>query len=125
MLGDVLRRKVHLLANASNKKVGSDAFWVILRDIAREEIIKYGDCVDSDIIIPIYYEILLNNLEYIPDYFKEILPSNNQERYRVINRNLFSSNAFHPDGLANQNGISAYKTMNANKKGERIVYKKQ
>jgi hypothetical protein len=51
------------------------------------------------------------------------LPSNKQKRYRVINRNLFSSNAFHADGLANHDYIEAYKEINADKKGERIVYK--
>ena len=61
----------------------------------------------------------------MPLYFQEILPSNKQERFRVIIRNLFSSNAFHPDGLANQAGIYAYREVNEMKKGERIVYQKQ
>ena len=39
------------------------------------------------------------------------------------NRNVWSSNAFHPDGLAHQKGIIAYKEINENKKGSRIVYK--
>ena len=57
-----------------------------------------------------------------PPYFLEKLSSNHQERYRVINRNLWSSNAFHPNGLANQKEILAYKEINEDKKGERIVY---
>ena len=61
---------------------------------------------------------------YIPDYFQETLSSNHQERFRVIIRNLFSSNAFHPDGLANQPGIYAYKEINQYKKGKRIVFQK-
>ena len=125
MLGDVLKRNLSKLKYASIKKVGKDAFWVILRDIAVEEIIEYGGPIDSDTIIPLYYGILCDNLSYIPQYFQEILPSNKQERFRVIIRNLFSSNAFHPDGLANQEGINAYKEINEFKKGERIVYQKQ
>lgn len=124
MLGDVLKREMWRLRYASEKKVGDDAFWVILRNIAVNEIIEYGDYIDSDTIIPIYYEIMCENIEHIPLYFRERLPSNNQERFRVIIRNLFSSNAFHPDGLANQEGIYAYKEVNESKKGERIVYRK-
>ena len=124
MLGDVLKREMWRLRYASEKKVGENAFWIILRKIAVEEIIEYEDFVDSDIIIPIYYEIMCENTETIPIYFRERLPSNNQERFRVVIRNLFSSNAFHPDGLANQKGIYAYKEINELKKGERIVYHK-
>lgn len=125
MLGEVLRKRLPLLLTSSTKKTSSNAFWIILRDIAREEIIELEEPVDSDTIIPIYYDILSSNLDYIPEYFQEVLPSNHQERYRVINRNLFSSNAFHPDGLANQKGIRAYKEINENKKGERIVFVKE
>ena len=124
MLGDILKREIWRLRYASEKKVGDDAFWIILRNIAVDEIIEYGDYIDSDTIIPIYYEIMRENIEHIPLYFRERLPSNNQERFRVIIRNLFSSNAFHPDGLANQEGIYAYKEVNESKKGERIVYRK-
>ena len=125
MLGDVLKRNLNKLKYASIKKIGNDTFWVILRNIAVEEIIEYGRAIDSDTIIPLYYGILCENLHCVPSYFKEILPSNKQERFRVIIRNLFSSNAFHPDGLANQEGIYAYKEINEMKKGERIVYQKQ
>lgn len=124
MLGDVLKREIHNLQYSSSKKVGPDAFWIILRNIAVKEIIEYGGPIDSDTIIPLYYEIMCQNLNFIPEYFQEVLPSNNQERYRVIIRNLFSSNAFHPDGLANQKGIYAYKEINEFKKGDRIVYQK-
>lgn len=124
MLGDVLKREIHNLQYSSSKKVGPDAFWIILRNIAVEEIIEYGDPIDSDTIIPVYYEIMSQNLNFIPEYFQEVLLSNNQERYRVIIRNLFSSNAFHPDGLANQEGINAYREINEFKKGDRIVYQK-
>ena len=124
MLGDVLKREVHKLRYSSTKKSGDDAFWVILRGIAVKEIIEYGHPIDSDTIIPLYYDILCDNLDCIPLYHQEVLPSNNQERFRVIVRNLFSSNAFHPDGLANQEGIYAYKETNELKKGERIVYQR-
>lgn len=123
MVGDILKKRINELSMSSTKKVGHDAFWVILRDIAREEILNiYPQKIDSDTIVPIYYDILSSNLDNIPDYFQEKLDSNNQERFRVINRNLFTSNAFHPDGLANQDGIIAYKEINESKKGERIVY---
>ena len=123
MLGSVLKSRIAELSTASVNKLSREAFWVILRDIAKEEIISlYPQKVDSDTIVPVYYEILSSNLSYIPDYFQVKLDSNNQERFRVINRNLFTSNAFHPDGLANQDGIVAYKEINEEKKGERIVY---
>lgn len=123
MLGDVLKRRLHELSKASNKKVGKDAFWVILRDIAREEIIALSpQRISSDQIVPVYYEILQENEDMIPPYFLEKL-NNNQERYRVTNRNLFTSNAFNPDGLANQDGIDAIKDINPYKKGYKIIYK--
>lgn len=125
MLGDVLKRNLNMLANSSLKKTDQNAFWIVMRDIAVQEIVEHNQPIDSDTIIPLYYDILRNNLQFVPQYFQEILPSNKQERFRVVIRNLFSSNAFHPDGLANQNGISAYKEMNELKKGERIVYQKQ
>ena len=125
MLGDVLKKNISLLKNTTTKKVGSDAFWIVLRGIAIEEIKQYSGIVDSDIIIPIYYKIVCDNLDQIPEYFQEILPSNKQERFRVIIRNLFSSNAFHTDGLANQPGIIAKKEVNESKKGMRVVYRYQ
>lgn len=121
--GDYLRSHLHMLSDASTKKVGSDAFWEILKWIAVHEILDmYPQKIDSDTAVPIYFEILNENEDQFPSYFSEKLPSNHQERYRVINRNLWTSNAFHPDGLANQKEISAYKEINEFKKGERIVY---
>lgn len=123
MIGDVLKRNLNRISTANENKTNSNALWKILRDIAKEEIIElYPSKVDSDTIVPIYYLILKENLDYIPDFYKEKLKSNNQERFRVICRNIFSSNAFHPDGLANQEGIIAYKAINENKKGERIIF---
>lgn len=122
MIGDVLRRKIYLLKNASTNPNDKNAFWKILRDIAKEEILENGQTVDSDIIIPLYYEICLENLEYIPSYYQIVLQSNKQERFRVIIRNIFSSNSFHKEGLANQEGIRAKKLPNPYKKGEKIVF---
>lgn len=123
MIGDVLKRNLNKISTANENKTNSNALWKILRDIAKEEIIEaYPSKIDSNIIVPIYYLILKENLDYVPDFYKEKLKSNNQERFRVICRNIFSSNAFHPDGLANQEGIIAYKAINENKKGERIIF---
>ncbi len=124
MLGDVLKRDLWKLKRTSKKKNDNNAFWIVLRDIAKQEIIEYCDYIDSDTIIPLYYQILNENREFIPSFYKGVLKSNKQERFRVIIRNVFSSNAFHKDGLANQEGIIAYKEVNREKKGERIVYKK-
>lgn len=122
MIGDVLEKNIKKLSQAN--KTGNNKFWIILRDIAKEEIISYGEKVDSDIIVSIYYKIMCQNLEYIPDYFKGTMPSNGQERFRVICRNIFTSNAFHSAGLAKQDGIKAYKIDNPHKKGKKIVFQK-
>lgn len=123
MFGDVLRKKAYLLSSASTKKVGENAFWVILRNIAAEDIRAcYPDKVDSANAVPLYYSILKENEQYIPSEFLETMESNGQEKYRVKNRNMWTSNAFHPDGLANQNGIIAERILNENRKGDRIVY---
>ena len=123
MFGDVLRNKICLLASTSAKKSGEDAFWITLRNIAIEDIKAcYPEKVDSNNAIGIYYSILKNNEKYIPVELVERLPSNGQEKYRVINRNLWSSNAFHPDGLANQEGIIAKRFFNCERRGERIIY---
>lgn len=121
--GDVLRRNMHQLSSASENKCAVDAFWIILRDIAVQEILAiYPSKVDSDIAVEVYYNILCANEALIPSYFKEKLKSNKQERFRVINRNMWTSNAFHPDGLANQPQINAHKEINPDRKGEKIVY---
>lgn len=125
MLGDVLKRNLYKLKNTTSKRSGNDAFWIVLRDIAVEEIIEHEDLIDSDTIIPLYYNILRDNLMFIPEHYKMTLPSNHQERFRIVIRNIFSSNSFNVDGLANQPGIIAYKEINEYKKGERIVYRKR
>ena len=121
--GDYLRNNIKLLSKASTKKVGLDAFWEILKRIAVKDILAiYPQKIDSDVAVPVYFEILQENEQYLSPYFKQKLQSNKQERYRVINRNLWTSNAFHTDGLANQKEIIAYKEVNEEKKGERIIY---
>lgn len=121
--GDVLKKSMHQLTDASKNKRAHDAFWIILRDIAVQEILDvYPSKVDSDIAVEIYYNILCDNIALIPPYFREKLHSNKQEKFRVINRNMWTSNAFHPEGLANQPQIIAYKEINPDRKGEKIVY---
>lgn len=122
-LGKVLQLRIGELKDSSENKFSPNAFWIKLRDIAKEEIQSvYPDKVDSDIIVPIYYDILSKNLDSIPPYFRMTLPSNGQERFRVINRNMFTSNAFNPEGLAHQKGIKADKYINESKKGLRVIY---
>lgn len=122
--GDVLKANLYKLKSCSIKKNAPNTFWKVLRDIAVKEIkANYPFKVDSDTAISVYYDILSENENFIPSYYKEKYQCNGQERYRVGNRNVWSSNAFHPDGLAHQKGIIAYKEINENKKGSRIVYK--
>jgi len=121
--GDVLKRRIHELSWASENKCSNNAFWIVLRDIAVQEILAvYPSKVDSDVGVSVYYHILLANKDLLPLFFREKLESNRQERFRVINRNIWTSNAFHADGLANQPGIKAYKQINPDRKGQRIVY---
>lgn len=120
--GDVLKQKIYLLKNAIKNKNSNNAFWKVLQDIIVEDIKKFNQPIDSNILIPIYYKILKNNEQYLPDFVLERLKSNNQERYRVILRNLVTSNAFHKDGLANKPNIIANKKLNKNRRGEKIIY---
>ena len=123
MFGDILRKKISLLQFTSYKKYGDDAFWVVLRNIAVEDIKAcYPEKVDTINAVPLYYAILQENERYIPNELLETEPSNGQEKYRVLNRNMWTSNAFHPEGLANQEGIFAEKSLNETRKGNRIVY---
>lgn len=123
MLGDVLKKRISELKTCSENSRSENALWKKLRDIAVEEIIVHNQPIDSDIIVPIYYEILMQNKKYIPITFLKIL-NNNQERIRVLNRNLFTSNCLHKDGLGNQKGIKVKKIVNVNRKGFRYVFEK-
>lgn len=120
MLGDVLKNNLYKLRNTSKNN-----FWIVLRDIAYQEIIELNSKVDSDQIIPVYYKIIKQNIDQIPDYFAQTLKSNKQERFRVVIRNLFTSNALHSSGLGRMKGIKAYKQINENKKGYRNVFYKE
>lgn len=126
MLGDVLKRRVSELKDTTDSKGGNNPFWKKLRDIAREEILDLAPSkVDSNRIIPVYYKILSQNLDCLPEGMKRTIPSNNQERYRVAIRNLFSTNVNnyrHPEGLANQPGIKAYQVYNSDRRGKKTVY---
>ena len=75
MLGDVLKKRISELKNTSPTKGGDNPFWKKLRDIAREEILElYPAKVDSNVIIPVYYKILKDNLDCLPNLMKEIVP---------------------------------------------------
>jgi hypothetical protein len=106
-----------------DNKSSDKAFWLALRNTAIEDIRRCSPHkVDSDVAIQVYYSILSDNMSLLPDFVCTTLPSNKQERFRVINRNMFSSNAFHPEGLANQRGIHAVKNDNTERKGAKIVF---
>ena len=123
MFGNILEKNIYKLKNASPKKNSENAFWRILIEIAVEELKEYSPKkIDSSCAIEIYYKILNKNESYIPDYFKEKNKSNNQERYRVANRNVWSSNNRNKNGLANQRGISAIRMMNEEKRGYKTIY---
>lgn len=123
MFGDVLKKRLYELQKSSLKKSDYNAFWRVLRNIAVEDILKIAPLkVDSDIAIAIYYDILSKNEGILPATLRMKLNSNNQERFRVVNRNLWSSNAFHPEGIANQPGIKTLVKMNENRKGKKIIF---
>ena len=123
--GDCLLKKLHEneFMTCSENKNSPQAFWVMLRDAAVEDIKCISPSkIDSDVAISFYYDILSVNTDYLPDFICDIVPSVKQERFRVANRNLFSSNAFHSEGLENIKGIYSYKIYNSKCKGEKIVY---
>lgn len=119
--GDVLKRDMYKLSSASENKCAKNSFWIILRDIAVKDILECRHEVYSDIAIDIYYKILCENIKFIPSHFRKKL-KNKQESFRVINRNIWTSNAFNKKGLANHPQIEAHKQINPNKKGSRIVF---
>lgn len=123
MFGDILEKNIYRFKNASSKKNSKDAFWIILRDIAIEELKEYSpNEIDSGYATEIYYKILNKHETYLPEHFKEKIKSNNQERYRVINRNLWSSNNNNSNGLCKQPGVCAKSKMNEDKSGYKTVY---
>lgn len=124
--GDVLRNKIQVLRSASDNSRSEKAFWVLLRDIAIEDICDmYPKAIDSDIAIPIYYAILVENLDKIPRRFKQKLKSNGQERFRVILRNIFSSNALHANGIGGSKLIEVRKEINETRNGYRVRFRRK
>lgn len=123
--GDCLKKKLfaNIFLSCEDKKTSQNAFWVVLRNAAVEDIRNiYPQKIDSDRAVSIYYTILSNNMDYLPDFVCVVLPSNGQERFRVINRNMFTSNSFHLSGLANHPNIIAKRVDNDNRKGEKIIF---
>lgn len=123
--GDCLQKSLYenRFLSCDKKKTSQNAFWIILRDTAVEDIHNiYPQKIDSDRAISIYYTILSKNMDFLPDFVCKVLPSNKQEKFRVINRNMFTSNAFHVAGLANQPSILAEKVDNDNRRGAKIVF---
>ncbi len=124
--GDVLRNKIQVLRSASENSRSDKAFWVLLRDMAIEDICDiYPKAIDSDIAIPIYYEILVENLDKIPIRFKQKLKSNGQERFRVILRNIFSSNALHANGIGGSKLIEVRKVISETRNGYRVRFRRK
>ena len=81
--GDVLKANLYKLKSCSIKKNAPDTFWKVLRDIAVEEIkANYPFKVDSDTAISVYYDILSENENFIPRYYKEI--NENKKGSRVV-----------------------------------------
>lgn len=124
MFGDVLKRRLPELKDTiDSKKEIPNAYWVVFRDIIIEELKEYGNWVDSDIAIETYYYILNSNESFIPDFKKKILKSNGQESYRVCNRNMWSSNAWHRTGLESIVAIKSVQEPNYKRKGNKRLYK--
>ncbi len=123
--GDCLKQKLQSgdFLKCENKKFSKMAFWVVLRDVAVEDLKACApQKIDSDRAVSIYYDILDENMDFLPDFICDVVPSNGQAKFRVANRNLFTSNAFHPDGLGNQKGVCAEKVYNEGRKGEKIIF---
>ena len=123
MFGNILEKNIYMFKNASLNKKSKNAFWIILRDIAVEELKEYSpNEIDSGYATEIYYKILNEHESYLPNHFQEKIKSNNQERYRVINRNLWSSNNNNPNGLCKQSGVCARTEMNEDRSGKKTIY---
>ena len=125
MVGDILEKRIKEISFASDGsgEKGGKKLWQILKNIALEELKNAAPGrVSSNDIIPIYYRIVFENQNLLPNYCRERLPSNKQERYRVIIRNLFVTNAFHQDGLASCKEIRAVKVVNESRRGCRVIY---
>lgn len=123
MVGDVLKNNLDKIKKSNDARHGNDAFCEVIKRIAIEEInALYPKKVDSDVIIEIYYKILLENIECVPLSMRKNVPSSKQHRFRIAIRNIFTSNAYHSNGLANSPYLKAVKKVNENRKGRRYSY---
>lgn len=91
----------------SIKNTGKD-FYIFLKEcFICDLILNYNKTNANHIywsneIIPIYYEILKENETFLPEETLEINDSTQQKKYRIINRNIFSSNSDNKNGLQNR-----------------------
>ncbi len=123
MLGDILISRLNEVKQSKDKRSGNDAFCEVIKRIAIDEINAiYPKKIDSDIIVEVYYNILLNNLDYIPASLKKLSPSNGQYRFRIAVRNIFTSNSDHSNGLSNNSKLHTVKIVNDARKGKHYTY---
>ena len=69
--GDCLKSKLKNgdFLNCEEKKNSDKAFWVVLRDTAVEDLRKCSpQKIDSNAAIRIYYGILFENMDFLPDF---------------------------------------------------------
>lgn len=123
MIGDVLKKNLDKVQNSIDARRGHNAFCEVIKRIAIEEInALYPEKVDSDVIVEIYYKILLENIECVPISMRNLSSSNDQYRFRISVRNIFTSNASHANGLANCPYLKVVKIVNEDRKGRRYSY---
>lgn len=122
MFGDVLKSRITELSDTQfSRRKDMSSFWFCLQDIIINEINNYNGKIDSNLAIEIYYNILKSNEHLLPDFAKCRL-NNGQERYRVCNRNLWSSNAWHATGLEGVSTITTTLSINIDRKGNKRTY---
>ena len=91
MLGDVLKERLWEIKKSIDSPRGYWAFCEVIKRIAIDEInALYPEEVDSDVIVEVYYHILRQNTNCIPPTMLQLSPSDNQERYRISVRNVFT-----------------------------------
>ena len=85
--------------------------------------LKNQEVISND-VIPLYFDILKNNEGKLNEQLTKELKSNNQKRYRVIIRNIFTSNSENTEGLQNRVELAASRTSNPTRKNQiSISYK--
>jgi len=123
----------YILSNENYSRAISeikDNFFNFLKECFICDLIKYYNEtqkiveVSSNDIIITYYNILLKNQEKLHPNMREIIPSNNQERFRICVRNTFTSNSSNKDGLQNRAELSyKYENHPTRKKQYTILYR--